>query len=368
MVKMTDTVYIQNGSIITSDRIIKRGSILIYGGVIKSVRKKGKPPKGSRIIDAKGSFVSPGFIDTHIHGSPGKIFLNEIKRGTTSILVALSCDDLTWIYEKVDAIRDFMRSDSLGANVLGVRLEGPYISARKCGAQGTRFIRKPDGRELAAIIKRCGPALKMMTIAPEIAGAIPLVRTLKSHHIIASLGHSDATYKEALAGIDAGVTHATHLFNAMRGIGRRSPGAVAAILSDKRVTAEVIADMIHVNSARFILTAAVKGLTNIIMVTDSIAADPPKGAWKEGGVYWLREGVKAGSALTMIGAVENAVTAARLSLVDAVRFATLNPARLLGVEGRKGSIAVGKDADLVMFDRSFKVKMTIVRGKIIYSR
>jgi len=402
------SVYIKNANIVLPCNIHSGALLKICGDKISAIGNSGKPLKGSRVIDARGCFVSPGFIDTHIHGSPEKIFRNEIKHGTTSIVIALSCASLPQLYRQVDAIRACMdaggsrglnpgyRRGHFGRNILGIRLEGPYISVRKCGAQDARFIHKPDKGELISIINRCGPALKIMTIAPEVAGAISLVKTLKKNHIIASLGHSDATCKEAAAGIDAGITHATHLFNAMSGLYRSSlrglrsrpkqskkeiasgtscprndvsvSDAVAAILSDKRVTAEIIADMVHVDSARFILAASVKGADKIIMVTDSITAEAPKGAWKEDGVYWLRKNVKAGSALTMIDAVKNAVTTGGLSLVDAVRLVTINPARLLGVEGRKGAIVVGKDADLVMFDNDFKVKMTMVRGRIMYKK
>lgn len=361
-------IYIKNGSIVLSRGILKRTPLTIHGARIINIGGRGRPPGKSIVIDAGGCFVAPGFIDTHIHGSPEKIFHNEIKHGTTAILVALSCSPLPEIYRKVAAVKAFMGSSPLGTNVLGVRLEGPYISGKKCGAQDARFIHKPDKRELVSIIKRCAPILKIVTIAPEIAGATQLIKTLRSNHIIASLGHSDATCEEAAAGIEAGITHATHLFNAMRGIGKTLPGAAAAILSDKRVTAEIIADMIHVHSARFILTAAVKRPDKMIMVTDSIAAEMPRGVWKKGGVYWVRKHVKAGSSLTMIGAIKNAVMAGGLCLPDAVRLVTLNPAKLLGIEKQKGTIAVGKDADLVVFGKDFKVKMTIVRGRIMYEK
>jgi len=361
-----EAVRLIHGNCILRDRIIADASVLIAGGKIRSVGASAQAPRGTRAIDVRGSFVAPGFIDTHIHGSPGNIFRNEIKHGTTSIVVALSCARLPALYEAVDEARSFAARDPLGAQVLGVRIEGPYINPAKCGAQDPACIRRPDRRELERIIKRCGPLLKIMTIAPELDGALPLVRVLKKRGIIASLGHSNATSRDACAGIAAGITHATHLFNAMRPIGKTVPGAAAAILSDDRVTAELIADMIHVHSARVILAAAVKGADRLVLITDSITAARPKGVWKEAGVYWLRRHVKAGSCLTMIGAVKNAVTVGGLPLIDAVRMATLTPARLLGVERSKGSIAVGKDADLVVFDRNFNVKMTIVRGRIAY--
>lgn len=362
--KFTNGTIIKNANVILPHRILPRSSLYISGSSVVSINEPAKTCRGMNIINAMGLYVSPGFIDTHIHGSPERIFQNELKYGTTSILVAISCDSLKNIFQKVDSIRSFMTENTLGPNVLGVRLEGPYINPVKSGAQNRDFIKRPDKNELESIIKRCGNALRIMTIAPEVPGVLPLIKILKRHRVISSIGHSNASYRETVAGIDAGITHATHLFNAMRGIGKTSPGAAAAILSDKRVTAEVISDMIHVPSARFILAAAVKGPDKIVMVTDSIAADVPEGAWKENGAYWIRKDVKAGSALTMIDAVRNAVRIAGLSLADAVRLATANPAKLLGVEDRKGAIAVGRDADLVIFDRNFDVKMVIVRGKI----
>ncbi len=356
---------IKNADLVMTRGIRPRSPVLIKDGRIASIGGRGRTPAGAGVIDARGLFVSPGFIDTHIHGSPRKIFRNELRYGTTSMLIALSCGKMKQIYEKIAEVRGFMRSDPLGANVLGVRLEGPYINPVKRGAQDRRFIHKPHRNELADIIKRCGSELKIMTIAPELPGASALIKKLKRSRVIASLGHSDATYEETIAGIDAGITHATHLFNAMRVIGGKKPGAVTAILSDKRVTPEIIADMTHVDTARFIMATAAKGFDSIIMVTDSIRAEVPRGAWKEKGAYWLRKDVKAGSCLTMIEAVENAVKKAGVPLADAVRMATLNPARLLGIEKSKGSIAVGKDADLVIFDSNFKVKTVMVRGKII---
>lgn len=352
-------ILIRNAAVILPKRILKNASLVIDGAKIASVGP-GRPfARGARVIDARGSFIAPGFIDTHIHGSPEKIFRNELKGGTTSIVVALSCASLPELYRQVDGIRGY---DGPG-RVLGVRIEGPYLNARKCGAQDPAYIRRPDRRELEAIIRRCGRLLKMMTVAPEMPNALSLVKLLKRRGVIASFGHSDATRAETSAGIDAGITHVTHLFNAMRG-----PDAAAALLPAPRVTAEIIADMVHVHPARFVIACAAKGIDRMVLVTDSIAAERPKGAWKEGGVYWLRKGVKAGSCLTMIDALKNAVLSGGVPLVDAVRMATGNPARLMGAGRAKGSIAAGKDADLVVFDRDFRVQMTFVRGKIAYQK
>ena len=359
---MRPSIHIKNGNLILKDAVLKNSSLLIDGSKISSVGKPRPDAKGAIIIDAEGCFVSAGFIDCHIHGSPGKIFRNEARSGTTSFVVAESAAPLAKIYEDIESINKFVKTDPLGPNVLGVHIEGPYISLKKRGAQNPRYIKRPDAGEVPEIIKRCGSLLKIMTIAPELEGAIPLIKLLKRNGVIASIGHSDATYKGALEGISAGARHATHLFNAMSGVNKSTrkttSGVVTAVLSDNRVTTEVILDLIHVHKSLFRLLLKSKPLDDIILITDSVRNTI------KSGVYRLKDGTIAGSALTMIKAVENAVKAGGLSLVNAVRLATLNPARFLGVDSRKGALEAGKDADIVIFDRKFKVKVVIIRGKI----
>lgn len=353
---------------IRGNAVWRRAFVRIDGQRITAAGTGRISPRRARVIDARGAFIAPGFVDTHIHGSPAAIFRSEVPHGTTSVVITLSCALLPQICRQAEAIRAYARDRNPGSGpeILGIRIEGPYINPSKCGAQDPAAIRPPDTQELDRLIRRIGPLLRIMTIAPELPGSLPLVRLLRRRGVIASIGHSDATCAEARAGIAAGITHATHLFNAMRGIGRSVPGAAAAVLLDDRVTVELIADMIHVHAARCALAAAVKGQDRLILVTDSIAAARPQGAWKEGGAYWLREGVKAGSCLTMIGAVRNMVTRCGVPLTEAVRMATLAPARLLGVQDRKGSLAPGMDADLVVFDEDFRVQLTVARGKIAY--
>ncbi|MBP7055285.1 MAG: N-acetylglucosamine-6-phosphate deacetylase [Candidatus Omnitrophica bacterium] len=365
---MIEKIYIKNASVILPARILKNSSVTILGERVSSVGPVRNPPSGAKVIDASGLYVAPGFIDTHIHGLPEDIFDNEIRYGTTSIVVALSCDSLPRLYAKVDRIKRFIDSNRLGGNVVGVRLEGPYINKLKSGAQDKSFIHRADPRELIRILKRCGPLLKMMTVAPEIPGAGSIIKILKAHGVIASIGHSNALYKEAVRGIDKGITHATHLFNAMRGMNRGYPGAADAVLADRRVIAEIILDMVHVNKECFAIAAKSKRPDKLVLITDSIRADLKKGVWEKDGVYWVSKNVKAGSCLNMIGAVKNAVTLAGVSLIEAVRFVTLNPAKLFKIDKTKGSIAAGKDADLVIFDKNFDVKMVMVRGRISYHK
>lgn len=359
-------VYIKNGSIILKDRILKDVSVKIEGHKIKTVGRNIKPTKGSCIIDAKGCFVSPGFIDCHIHGEPGKIFFNEARYGTTAFVVSQSCAPLEFICERAKKIKKFINKNPLGKNVLGLRLEGPYINRERAGAQNRLYIKKPDLHELISIIHRCGGLLKIMTIAPELKGSKPLLKTLCKNRVIPSIGHSDASYEDAVDGMDAGITHVTHTFNAMSPLDRRSPGVIGAILLDDRVTAEVILDLVHVHRALFSLLIKTKKRDNVIIITDSIVSEPHKGTANIGGAYRFEDGRLAGSALNMIQALKNAVTNCSLGLLEALRLITLNPAKLLGVEDKKGSLEPGKDADIVIFDKNFGVKMTFIRGRIVY--
>ena len=387
--------YIKNGRVILGDRIVDGVTIEINDGKISAVdnnsriekrllREKWDSPIQREIdvfgtvpiflrndeiiiIDAKGCFVSPGFIDTHIHGDPTDVFSHEVKKGTTSVILGLSCDRPDKIRDKIDAAQKFRKASDFGSNLLGVRLEGPYINKIRCGAQNELFIHRPDRNELIRILSSCGDLLKIMTIAPELKNTLPLIRILRKKKIIASIGHSDATYEEAVKGIDAGISHSTHTFNGMRGIDRRQPGAAGAVLADERVVAEVIMDAVHVHPALFKLILKTKGPDKTILITDSIRAEVPRGAEKTGAVYKFRDGTITGSSISMIDALRNAVKFCHLALPEAVRLITLSPARLLGIERRKGSLGKGKDADIVVFDKNFDVKMTMIRGRIVYS-
>ena len=376
-------IYIKNGQVILNDMIVDGATVAINGGRIAAISRslpfkkrllrqpvsmQQLPRNDEVIIDAKGCFVSPGFIDCHIHGEPEKVFFNEARHGTTAFVIAESCAPLNFIYKRAESIKEFIRLNPFGPNVLGLRLEGPYISKAKAGAQNASYIRRPDAKELSSIIEKCAPILRIMTIAPELKEARPLIRLLRKHKIISSIGHSGAAYESAIEGIDAGITHATHIFNAMSGLDRREPGVVGAVLLDDRVVAEIILDLIHVHKALFALLLKLKKKDNVIIVTDSLASEIPEGVRESGGAYRFEDGRLAGSSLTMIQALKNAVRNCNVPLPDALKLITQNPAKLLGVEDKKGSISVGKDADIVIFDREFDVKATVVHGKIVYEK
>ncbi|MFA5144233.1 MAG: N-acetylglucosamine-6-phosphate deacetylase [Candidatus Omnitrophota bacterium] len=362
------SILIKNGTIVLPDALLENSYVLIDGNKIAAVGKGMRHPRGTISVDAGGAYISPGFIDTHIHGSPAEIFNNEIRSGTTSIVIAESCASLDEIYGKARQIERFVRDSAFGHNVLGLRLEGPYINKKKAGAQDRRYIRKPNRKEMLEMLKKCGHLLKMITIAPEIDGAIPIIKLLGPHGVIASMGHTNATYEEAAAGITAGIRHATHIFNAMRGPERGESGASSAALLEEAVMAEIVLDFIHVPRELFDLLIKVKGTQRTILVTDSVRAERRPGVEKRDGTYKFRDGTIAGSALTMIGALKHSVKTCGLELVDAARMLTINPARLFGAERRKGRIAAGMDADIVLFDEDFDVKITILNGEIAYRK
>ncbi|MCX5679079.1 MAG: amidohydrolase family protein [Candidatus Omnitrophica bacterium] len=347
--------HIYNAALVLPSSILKHSSLTLKDSKIAAINKPA--PKDAALINARGLYLAPGFIDTHIHGSPDDIISHETRYGTTASVIAVSCG------RPVPKISEY-------PNILGVRLEGPYINPVMAGAQDKRFIRQSFHSGIGITEIRSDPgmridwfhsrnaqgdlAVKMMTLAPELPGAERLIRLCKQKGVISSIGHSDASYAEAKRSFKIGVRHATHLFNAMSGPRHGTAGAGFAALFDKRVTVEVIADLKHVRPGLLRLVFTVKDPDNIILVTDSVRAPS--------------SGHKTGSRITMMDAVKNVVTHCGLSLPSAVRMASTNPARLFGVAGRKGSIAPGKDADLVLFDKNFNVEFVIIGGRIVYQK
>ena len=329
--------HIFNGSIILPGYILKHSSVTLRDSKIIAVNKPA--PKAAILINARGLYLAPGFIDSHIHGNPEDIISNETRYGATAFVVAVSCG------RPVPEVSGY-------PGAIGVRLEGPYINPSMAGAQDKRSIRSPSKTGLSKVIHNCGKKLKMMTLAPELPGAERLIRLCKKHNIIPSIGHSNASYEAAKNSFGLGIRHATHLFNAMSGPRHGTAGASLAALFDNCVTVEVIADLKHVRPQLLRLVFAVKDKDKIVLVTDSVRA--------------RSSGHKSGSRITMMDAVKNAVVHCGVLLPDAVKMASANPARLFGVIKSKGSIAPGKDADLGVFDKNFNVEFTIIGGKIVY--
>lgn len=357
-----------NGNILTPDGVIENGWLFLKGGKIDKVGK-GTPKRlaTAEAIDARGCFVSPGFIDLQIYGEAARIAQEEAKYGTTGFLATLGCGSSREILREIDGVLESIRSQRGGARILGIHLEGPYLNKKEAGAQSKKFIRKPDVAELRAIIKRAKRHLKIVTIALELKRALNLIRILKEKRVTPSIGHTSATYEEAEEAIEAGIECATHTFNAMGWFHHRAPGAIGAVLTDERVAAMVISDGAHISPCAFKLLLRSKGRKKVILVTDSIRNRSALDAKWDGKVYRLKDGTIAGSGLTMIDAVRNSVIYGELSLSEAVALASENPARALGLRN-KGTLKEGNDADLVILDRDYKVWLTMVKGEIVYRR
>jgi len=359
------------GAVKTDDVWVKDGRIAETGDVATAT-----------VIDASNLYVAPGFIDLQVNGAVGhnfedatpeeirKIIDFYVSHGTTGLLPTTVTAPVTGIRSTIARVKE---ADHPAA--LGVHIEGPFISEARKGAQNPDYILDPSIERFDELVKGHEGFIKIVTLAPERPGAELLISQIKEIGAVASLGHSDATYEEATAAIEHGIGLFTHVFNAMREFHHRAPGAVsAALVSD--VPVELIADGIHVHPGAIKLLYKAKGPDQICLITDAIsAAGLADGEYELGGLRVfvkaatarLADGTLAGSTLTMDRAVKNFMAANGCSLPEAVRAATLNPARLLGISDHKGSIKVGNDADFVIFDVEVNVHYTIIGGELVYA-
>ena len=371
---------IANGKIILRDGLLE-GRAILFDEVIRGFGDV--PPQGAEIIDAGGGYVLPGLIDVHCHGFMGWDAshgdLDELRRmsrraaqfGVTSWLPTTMTLDWPVLERCFAAIRaaqiDSLSPEWNGAQVLGCHAEGPFINPKKKGAQAESCIQRPDAEKLCP----WADVIRLMTLAPEMDGALECIRAARKMGVTLSMGHTDATYDQALAGIGAGVTHATHTFNAMPPLNHREPGVVGAALGDNRVFCELICDAFHVHPALFTMVAKTAG-DRLVLITDSIpVAGLPDGPHDQMGATVVVDGMKlrfpdgtiAGSALTLDAAVRNFAKHTGLPIWRAANLASLNPARSIGVDDRKGTLETGKDADIVIADGDFNVRQTYVRGR-----
>jgi len=384
-------IIILNGTIITPFNLLEDSMIVVRNGKIKTIKKREDftIPSGAEIIEAKDKFVVPGYLDMHLHGGGGydfmdgtyqavqQIALTHTRFGTTALLPTTMTATRKQIIQSLKSIREAKLKGTEGAEILGVNLEGPYISPVKKGAQKEINIKEPSIEEFAEFNQASGNLIRVVTIAPEMPGAIDLINYLHKQGIIASVGHSNATYVQAQAGIQAGLSHVTHTFNAMRGLHHREPGVVGAALSSPKLTVEMIADGIHLHPVVIKILLQAKGSEKVVLITDAIrATGMSEGIYDLGGQEVtvakgqarLKDGTLAGSVLTMDKAVRNLVTKVGVSLMEAVQMATFNPAKRLGVEDRKGSLESGKDADIVILNKKLEVELTMIAGKVVYKR
>jgi N-acetylglucosamine-6-phosphate deacetylase len=377
------TVYSEAG-------IQEHGYIVIEDGTIRTIGQ-GSPEQqdGTVVLSFPPAYkIVPGMIDLHIHGAAGADTMDATLQalgtiaahlpaeGTTGFLATTMTQAGNAIEKALEAVAGYIESPAgVGAEVLGVHLEGPFISPKRTGAQPVHLIRGMDIDTFDRWQSLSGGNIKLVTLAPEREGGLAFTRHLVQEGVVASIGHSDATFAEAVKGIEAGITHATHLYNGMRGLHHRDPGTAGAVLLHKEVKAELIADGIHVHPDMINLTYKNKGPEGIILITDAMRAKClGSGTYELGGQEvhvdngraTLADGTLAGSVLEMRDAVRNIMQFTGCSLQDIILMTSTNPAKQIGVYDRKGSISQGKDADIVVLDEDNRVVLTLCRGKIAY--
>ncbi|WP_055694327.1 N-acetylglucosamine-6-phosphate deacetylase, partial [Streptomyces prasinopilosus] len=338
------------------------------------------PPDAVETLDLTGHWLLPGFVDLHNHGGGGASFpsgtAEEVLRGvhthrlhgTTTLVASTVTGDLDVLARRAGLLAELAEQ----GDIAGIHFEGPFISPCRKGAHSEALLRDPDPAEVRKLVDAARGHARMVTLATELPGGLDSVRLLAEHGVIAAVGHTDATYEQTVAAIDAGATVATHLFNAMPALGHRAPGPVTALLEDERVTVELINDGTHLHPAALRLAFHHAGPGRVAFVTDAMdAAGFGDGRYLLGplevevadGVARLVEGGSiAGSTLTLDRALKRAVTVDGLPVEHAVAALSANPARLLGLDDRIGSLEPGKDADLVVLDADFTLKGVMRRG------
>lgn len=380
-----------NGRIIVSGKVVS-GVLVLENGLVKGIGDS--VPAGSQVVDCEGCYVSPGFIDMHTHGAGGADFMDgtvdafltaakmHALHGTTLLYPTTLTSTNEILFESFETYRKAVRENKDGSRFGGMHLEGPYFSPKFAGAQDPRYLRNPKPEEYNEILDRC-PDLARWSFAPELDGAPAFAAELKRRGIVASIGHTDATFADCDAAYRSGASLMTHFYSCMSTISRRNAYRYAGTIEygywQDGMKVEIIADGIHVPADLLHLLLKIKGVENISLVTDSMrAAGMPEGksvlgSLSDGQEVIVEDGVAklmdrsafAGSVATADRLVRTMVNIAGCTVPQAVRMATENPAKVMGVFGKKGSLDPGKDADIVVFDDDIRVKRTIIGGKII---
>lgn len=383
---MTERLLITNCRLFDQADSRQITSVLIEDGIISRVGQIDSSAHPDRTLDAQGRTIAPGFIDVHIQGAGGADILDATPKalktisqtcarfGATSFL-ATTVFTPDQENKHLAVAADYVGRDLAGANLLGIHLEGPFISPQKKGMILPECISAPCLHLLEKIQNLANGRLKMMTIAPELPGSIPIIERLVSSDVVASFGHSNATYEQTLAGFDAGISHVTHLFNAMPPLHHRSPGPLIAIFQAESVTAQLICDGVHIHPSVLKLAFGLLGPQRVIPITDGMQAiGLPDGKYFYNGIEYeardgaarYKDGTLIGTALGLSQLLPRLITFTGCPPDVAIKTVTENPARLLGIEKRKGFIAPGKDADVILLNRDYSVNTTVVGGKVVY--
>jgi N-acetylglucosamine-6-phosphate deacetylase len=383
-----DRVLFTNVRVVLPSRIVS-GSVLVEDGIIAAVSEdaSGENPAGCTVVDGNGFYLAPGFIDIHNHGRLGvnvmdspealeKVARGQLVHGVTGFLAGTSTRPWDAALASVRMMADYCRNQLPDrSRCLGIYSEGTFFSHEKRGAHNPDWLLPPDGERLDALLEAGGGAFKIVALSPELPGALDAVSALKRRGLVAAAAHSNADYDEAMAGILAGISLSTHTFNGMRSLHHQDPGILGAVLNDDRVFCEIIADGIHVSPAILSIVYKLKGPGKTILVSDSVELNGlPDGEYRAGdGLVTLRDGAirladgrLAGSCLSLDRAVRNMTVMAGVPLWDAAAMASLVPARILGLEAKKGSIEPGKDADFALLDENLAVQKVFIGGKPAY--
>jgi N-acetylglucosamine-6-phosphate deacetylase len=385
---MSKTAFL--GKVITKHHCIEKGIVVVKNKKIVFVGNEtdyNLHEDDLHVIPCSEGWIIPGLIDLHVHGNAnldvmdGKIeslqgIAKSLSRyGVTSFLATTMTMPLEQIVKAVEAVRAYQQNPSPYAKLLGVHLEGPFISPNQKGAQKEEDILLPTKDHLEKLQALLQDKLKIITIAPEVPHALDAIQTLTQNGTICSIGHTDATADQISKAIDAGATHFTHLFNAMRGLHHREPGVVGSALIHHQCSCDIIADMVHVHPQAIRLVYEQKKREKLLLISDGMrAVGMGDGTFDLGGqrvnvhrcIARLDDGTLAGSTLTLNKAVQNMVDTVGTSLVDAVYMGSTAPAKKIGIDHCKGSLEIGKDADIVVLSDEFNVKLTMIEGQFVY--
>lgn len=374
---------IKNCKVIYLDRI-EDGSVLIEDGKIKKLNPQ--DDGNNVVLDGKGFYLSPGFIDVHIHGAGGcdtmdgtfesinTIAKTISRHGVTSFTPTTMTMPRDAIKRSMKAIKEAKLKGTEGAHVLGAHLEGPFISPSALGAQNPAFLIPPSIENYKSIVGSSSDAVISITLAPEVEGATELIKYLSKEDIVCSLGHTKATYEEAIDAIQNGASHSTHLFNAMTPITHRAVGVVGATF-DSDISTETISDGIHISYPALRMAYKQKGTDKVLLISDAMeACCMPDGEYLLGGqdvtvsmgAARLKNGALAGSVLTLDRAIYNVYKNSNYPLYEVVKMASYNGAKHCRVQDHKGLIKESYDADLVLFDENINIKKVFVLGKLVF--
>lgn len=392
-----DRIKISNGKIITPFRIIPNGTVFITGNKITAVSEGDIEVSDAVEIDAKGMYVSPGFIDIHVHGGGGYDFMDgdgegflkiaelHARYGTTSMVPTTLTSENDHLITTLDLYEQAHKNNKNGAEFLGLHLEGPYFAMNQRGAQDPRYIRDPDPKEYREILKRAD-LIARWSAAPERKGAMEFGRYLREKGVLAAIAHTDAIYEEVVEAVENGYSLSTHLYSGMSGVMRKNAfryaGVIESSLLMDELDVEIIADGVHLPAPLLKLIYKVKGPHKIALITDAMrAAGMPPGESilgnRDTGLKVIVEDDVAklpdrksfaGSVSTADRLVRNMINMADVPMRDAILMMSTTPARIMGVESRKGSLIAGKDADVVLFDQNIQIQETIIGGRSVYSR